>query len=139
MRKTVALTSTLVLLILALGPISIPAQVSEAQLVGEWVGTWTGTVYQGTGLPPAPPPRGIKNTGDYVVTISKVEGEKVYGRVQQPGLSLPEYNFVGTRNQNTVSWGSERYQVQLTIEGDKMSGTRSGGPMPWQISLQKKK
>jgi hypothetical protein len=135
-RKTVALTSTLVLLILVSGPISIPAQVSEAQLVGEWVGDWKAE--HGVGPKPTPP-RGEQNAGEYRLTILKVEDGKVHGRVRQPGSTLPEFDFVGTLNQNVLSYGNERIQTQLTIDGNRMKGTRLGGPLPWQISLQKKK
>jgi hypothetical protein len=134
MQTTVALTSTLAFLILVLGPTLLPAQISDAHLIGEWVGTWTGGLYQGQ-----PPPRGIQNNGDYRLTISKVADGKVYGRVEQPGLALPEFDFVGTLNQNVISYGNERIHTQLTVEGDRMSGTRLGGPVVWQISLQKKK
>jgi len=140
MRRTGALTSTLVLLILlAFGPSSIPAQGSEAHLIGEWVGTWTGTLYQGTGLPAAPTPRGIKNNGDYYLTITKAGDGQVYGRVQQPGLTPSEIKFVGTLNQNVLSFGNDRYRTELTIDGERMNGTRLGGSVPWQIALQKKK
>jgi hypothetical protein len=140
MRRTIALTSALVVLILfVLGAPPIPAQIGEAQLLGEWVGKWTGTLYQGTGAPPAAPPRGIQNNGDYRLMITKVEGNKVHGWVQQPGLTVPEFKFVGTLNQNILSYGNERYQTELTIKGDKMTGTRQGGTVPWQISLQRKK
>lgn len=136
MRRTVALSLTLVLLMLAFRPISLPAQVSDAQLVGEWVGNWK--VEHGAGPKPTPP-RGEQNTGEYRLTIIKVEDGKVHGRVQQPGLALPEFNFVGTLNQNVISYSNERIQTQLTVDGDRMKGTRLGGPMAWQISLQKKK
>jgi hypothetical protein len=84
MRRTVALSLTLVLLMLAFGPISLPAQVSNAQLVGEWVGNWK--VEHGAGPKPTPP-RGEQSTGEYRLTIIKVEDGKVHGRVQQPGLA----------------------------------------------------
>ncbi|HSF06668.1 MAG TPA: hypothetical protein VLG10_12835 [Methylomirabilota bacterium] len=73
------------------------------------------------------------------MTITRVQGGMVYGRVQQPGLPLPEFDFVGTLKENVISFGNERIQTQLTVTGDRMEGTRLGGPMPWQISLQKKK
>jgi hypothetical protein len=41
--------------------------------------------------------------------------------------------------QNILSYGNERYQTELAIKGDKMTGTRQGGAVPWQISLQRKK
>src|SRR5262245_37479061 len=140
MRRIVALTSALVLLILlAFDASPIPAQLGEAHLLGEWVGKWTGTLYQGTGAPPAPTQRGVQNTGDYRLMITKVESNKVHGSVQQPGLTVPEFKFVGTLNQNILSFGNERYQTELTIRGDKMTGTRQGGAVPWQISLQRKR
>jgi hypothetical protein len=52
---------------------------------------------------------------------------------------MPEFKFVGTLNQNILSYGNERYQTELAIKGDKMTGTRQGGAVPWQISLQRKK
>lgn len=140
MRRTVALTSTLVLLILlAFRPSSIPAQVSDAHLIGEWVGKWTGALYQATGAPTAPTPRGVQNSGDYRLTITNVEDGKVYGRVQHSLLSVPELKVVGTLKQNILSFGSERYQTQLTIAGDRMDGTLLGAAVPLQISLQRKK
>jgi hypothetical protein len=113
--------------------------VSDARLVGEWIGTWTSTLFQGTGPPAGPTPRGIRNNGDYLLTISRVEGKTVYGRVQQPGLPVPEFNFVGKLDNDMLSYSSERIQTELKITGDRMAGTRLGGQMPWQISLQKKK
>lgn len=137
MRRSLVLTSTLVFLVLLAS--LLPAQVSDAQLIGEWVGTWTSSLYQGTGAPTGPTPRGIRNNGDYLLTISRVEGKTVYGRVQQPGLPLPEFNFVGTLDRDVLSYGNERVQTQLKIAGDRMEGTRLGGQMPWQISLRRKK
>lgn len=138
MRRTGALTSIL-LILLAFGPSSLPAQGSDARLVGEWVGTWKGTLFQGTGLPAAPPPRAVTNTGDYYLTITRVEGRQVYGRVQYPGLTPSEIQFVGTLDQNVLSFGNDRYRTELTIDGERMNGTRLGGTTPWQIALQKKK
>lgn len=139
MGKTVALLSILVLVLFAVGPSSILAQGSDAHLIGEWVGKWTGTLYQGTGAPAAATPRGVHNNGDYRLTITSVEAGKVYGRIYHSLLSVPELQFVGTLNQNVLSFGNERYQTQLTIVGDRMDGTLLGSVVPWQISLQKKK
>ena len=140
MRKSVALTSILALVIvLEFGPSSVPAQVTDAHLIGEWVGTWTSTLYQDTGLPPGATPRGIKNNGEYHLTITKVEGGRVYARVQQPGMPLPEFNVVATLNQNVIYYANERIKTELTVDGNRMKGTRLGGQAPWQISLQKKK
>ncbi len=140
MRRTAAFTSTLLLFILlAFGPSPIPAQGTDAHLIGEWVGKWVGNLAQGTGISPAPTPRGVTNSGDYRLTITNVEDGKVYGRVQHSLLTVPEVKLVGTLNQNILSFGSERYQTQLTIAGDRMDGTLHGAAVPLQISLQKKK
>jgi hypothetical protein len=139
MRTAVALISALAFSVVVLRPASLPAEVSDAHLIGEWIGTWTSGLYQGTGLGAQPTPRGIRNNGDYRLTISKVADGKVYGRVQQPGLPLPEFDFVGTLDQNVISYGNERMQTQLTVDGDHMTGTRLGGPTAWHLSLQKKK
>jgi hypothetical protein len=46
---------------------------------------------------------------------------------------------VGTLDQNVLSFGNDRYRTELTIDGERMNGTRLGGTTPWQIALQKKK
>jgi hypothetical protein len=105
--------------------------VDPQSIVGEWTGTWTaGAVSGGAG------PRG-GSRGPYSLTIARVEGNVVRGTVESQGATA---NFRGTLSGNQLTFGNERVQTELTIEGDSMRGTRVfTGTRPAAIELTKRK
>jgi hypothetical protein len=135
MRGT-TLAGLLIALIAMLLPGATAARVSDAQLLGMWSGEWK--VEQAPGVQTTPR-RGQPTNGSYQITINRVDKGKVFGQVQQSDVTPQEYKFLGKLEGNVLSYGNERYQTSLTIDGDRMKGTMLGGTMPWQISLRKKK
>ena len=104
------------------------AAVDPQTLVGQWVGNWAN--------------RGAARGGRYYLTIEKVEGDKVYLRIERPDLkdsSQPkDVEGVGTLTGNHLSYAPPRIaQTDLTIDGNKMSGT-SQGRATLEIELLKK-
>lgn len=126
----------LIALLATLLPGATPAQVTDAQLRGVWSGEWK--VEQAPGIQTTPS-RGQPTSGSYQITINRVDNGKVYGQIQQAGVTPQEYKFLGKLDGNVLSYGTERYQTSLTIDDDRMKGTMLGGTMPWQISVLKQK
>lgn len=126
----------LIALLATLLPGATPAQVTDAQLRGVWSGEWK--VEQAPGIQTTPS-RGQPTSGSYQITIDRVDNGKVYGQIQQAGVTPQEYKFLGKLDGNVLSYGTERYQTSLTIDDDRMKGTMLGGTMPWQISVRKQK
>lgn len=135
MRVT-TLAGLLIALLATLLPGATPAQVTDAQLRGVWSGEWK--VEQAPGIQTTPS-RGQPTSGSYQITINRVDNGKVYGQIQQAGVTPQEYKFLGKLDGNVLSYGTERYQTSLTIDDDRMKGTMLGGTMPWQISVRKQK
>jgi hypothetical protein len=106
-------------------------------LVGEWHGTMTprGSVHG----------RGGTRSGDYILTIASVEGNKVLGRVVGPDQGASGELKDGVIEKETLSFSTGGSRTQLTIKGESMEGTRVGGggrggaPNEWSISVTKKK
>ncbi len=121
-------TIAVVILALLLIPVIVSGQAIDPQtLLGQWEGDWSST----------------GDRGRYYLTIEKVEGDKVHLRIERSGMSdrtLPsDVRFVGTLAGNRLAYAPPRWPAtQLTIEGNKMSGT-SQGRSTIKIELQKTK
>jgi len=104
------------------------SSVDPQALIGEWNGRWT-QVAGGTG--------GRGGTqGPYTLVITKVEGDRVSGTLDTQGFSG---NIMATLSGNQLSFGNDRVHTQLTVDGNQMRGTRSGGGVPTRdIQLTKK-
>ena len=95
--------------------------VDPQALIGEWNGRWTiGAAGGGVG--------GRGGTqGPYKLVITKVEGDRVFATLDTQGFSG---KITATLAGNTLSFGNDRLQTQLTVDGNQMRGTRSGGVAP---------
>jgi hypothetical protein len=84
--------------------------VDPQSLIGQWSGSWTGT-HGGAG-------RG-SGSGKYYLTIERVQGEKVFGKIENSGRRGTVTNITGTLSGNRLTYG----KTELTIDGDNMQGT----------------
>jgi len=105
------------------------SSVDPQALIGEWTGRWRQGAVGGPG--------GRGGTqGPYKLLITKVEGDRVSGSLDTQGFSG---NVTATLSGNQLSFGNDRVQTQLTVDGNQMRGTRSGGGLPTrEIQLTKK-
>jgi hypothetical protein len=128
--RALVIVLTLVILVLTPGAQgAAQAPLDPHTLIGEWVGKWTGTSLPGHG-------RYGGREGPYSLTINRVDGDRVFATVA----------FQGTRNiraalsGNNLTFGNEQFQTALSIEGEQMRGTITGGGIPpREIALTKKK
>ena len=136
MRLWVRVLSVLVLATAALSTGgAVPAwsqlSVNPQSLVGEWHGDWQWS-------------RGRGENGKYYLTIQKVEGDKVYGRVEFTGPTFrPPYDVEGRLSGNVLTFSSLDKQVsaELKITDDMMTGSsvRFGVAGSFDISVKKKR
>ena len=110
-----------VLLCLTVMPVA--AEIDPQSLVGVWEGTYE--VRQ---------QRGQQTSGSIVITISKVEGGKVYIRSEMMGArDNPPEDYVSNLTPTGYSHTTPTGHTSTTVvEGDKMrwtSTTRSGSPL----------
>jgi len=97
-------------------------------LLGEWQGTWSMASSRGS-------------TGNYYITINKVEGNKVYGRSERPATSKSgesNWNFVGTLAENVVTVKTADLAMELTVNGKNMTGWSLIRGNRFDLSLAKK-
>jgi hypothetical protein len=114
-------------------PPEAPAQTPDPQsLVGEWVGTWT----MGS--------EAMVNA-NYTMTVTKVEGKQVHGRVERDGFGrMPpaSFNFVGTLEGDKLILADSAHPGEFTIYktnyGTQMKGT-SLESIRFNISMTKSK
>jgi hypothetical protein len=104
-----------------------PQAIDPQSLIGEWAGTWHGKS-----------PEMASARGSYILTIEKIDGAKVTCRVY---FSHARGEFRGQPparlEGNRLRWGGP-LATELTIEGNTMRGTRTGGQIPAEINLTKK-
>ena len=100
-------------LVLAFGVHELRAADLEPQaLIGEWQGTWAMAASR-------------SSTGNYYITINKVEGSKVYGRSERPATTRTgesNWNFVGTLAENVLTVKAADLAMELTVNGKNMTG-----------------
>ena len=103
----------LVILLLVLGHGSAPAlaqAIDPQSLVGEWIGQWSSTSRAQT-------------SGPYSLLISKVDGDKVTGRVEQSSHQKnTSFAFVGTLEGNKLIIVNPGSRTELEISGNQMRG-----------------
>jgi hypothetical protein len=92
------------------------AAVDPQTLVGEWAGEFSGMK---------------AGKGRYYLTIEKVDGDRVHLRIERPDLKDPaapkKTRSVGTLNGNVLRYAASFVPpTQLTIDGDRMSGSTQG-------------
>src|SRR5215813_14295036 len=108
-------------------PAVAQTSIDPQSLLGEWSGKWSGI--WGTGSQTL--------TGDYLLRIKKVEGEKVFGEVEFTNRGTTKTNMVGTFDGQRLTYGSG----SLAVEGNRMTGTRpvTNFPQGVKIDLTKAK
>jgi len=108
-------------------PAMAQTPMAPESLIGEWSGKWSGI--WGTGSQTL--------TGDYLLRIKKVEGEKVFGEVEFTNRGTTKTNMVGTFDGQRLTYGSG----SLAVEGNRMTGTRpvTNFPQGVKIDLTKAK
>ena len=114
-------------------PRALAQSVDPQSLVGEWVGTWT------MGSEAA-----VK--ADYTMTIVKVEGNQVHGRVERAGwgsrLAPASFDFVGTLEGDKLVLADSTHPGEFTIYktsyGTQMQGA-SVETIRFIISMTKRK
>ncbi len=126
--RIIALTSLLVAAV-ATSTIAEPSAVDPQTLIGEWQGT--GKAGAGT------------TSVRYYLTITKVDGTKVEGKMQPVGnRPFPAYDIYGVIEGNVLKYhdADKDITAELVVDGRSMKGTgfrastRSGG----DIELVKK-
>jgi len=95
-------------------PPALAQTIDPQTLVGEWAGTWAMANEPGV-------------QGTHNMTISKVEGNQVYGHVDRIGwgkaVATAHFDFVGTLEGDRLAFAGPAHTVELTISGTKMRGT----------------
>jgi hypothetical protein len=116
-------------LLLAFGVREVRAADLDPQsLLGEWQGTWSMAASRGT-------------TGNYYITINKVEGDKVYGRSERPASGKSgesNWNFVGTLTGNVLTVKTPDLAMELTVNGKSMTGWSLVRGNRFDLNLAKK-
>ena len=88
--------------------------VDPQSLVGQWAGTWAMANEPGV-------------QGTHNMTISKVEGNQVYGHVDRIGfgraVATAHFDFIGTLDGDRLTFTGPAHTVELTISGTNMRGT----------------
>ena len=116
-------------LLLAFGVHEVRAADLDPQaLIGEWQGTWAMAASRGS-------------TGNYYITINKVEGDKVYGRSERPATGKSaesNWNFVGTLAGNILAVKTPDLAMELTVNGKSMTGWSLVRGNRFDLNLAKK-
>jgi hypothetical protein len=98
-------------------------------LIGQWTGKWiSGAVTGGPG------PRGGRE-GPFALTITRVDGNAAYGAFEMVGVTT---KIRATLQGNQLRFSNEQFQTELTIDGDRMRGTRQRAGTP-AVVLELKK
>lgn len=116
--------------LLCLTVLPVAAQIDPQSLLGVWEGS-----YQ------VRSPQGAQNTGSMIVTISKVEDGKVYGKSETMGARQnPPVNFVSNLTSTGYSHVTPAGHTSTTVvDGDTMrlSTTVAGGPVTAVMTKKK--
>ena len=102
-------------------PAVAQTSIDPQSLVGEWSGKWSGI--WGTGS--------ATLSGNYVLRIRKVEGEKVFGEVEWTGRGTQKTNLIGTFDGRRLTYGN----AELIVEGNHMAGGRAVQDFPRGIKI----
>ena len=95
-------------MVLALTPAawSQTPEIDPQTLIGQWSGSWVGA-------------HAAAENGRYYLTITRIEGPKVIGKVEFVGKRTTEFMINGTLSGNRLTY----LRTELTIFGNRMSGT----------------
>lgn len=118
----IALRSSIVaaVVVAALAPTAWPQapDVDPPALIGLWSGSWTSTHV-------------ASENGRYYLTITRVDGQKVVGKVEHVARRTTQFPINGTLSGNRLTY----LRTELTISGNQMTGS---GP-DFRITLIKDK
>ena len=107
------------------------SELDPQALIGEWIGKWISGATSG-----GPGPR-IGKEGPFALTITQVDGKVVHGVVQVAGTTT---KIRATLEANQLRFGNEQINTELTIDGNRMRGTRQRAGTPQAlVELEKKK
>jgi hypothetical protein len=96
--------------------------VDPQYLVGEWSGKWSGIWGTGSAM----------RSGEYVLKVTKVEGEKVFGQVEWTNRGTLKSNMAGTFDGRRLTFGN----AELIVEGNRMTGGRPVQNFPQGIKIE---
>ena len=90
--------------------------VDSQPLVGKWEGTWVNLSHP-------------QARGDYNITITKVEGNQVHGRIEKQGFpsGTATYDIVGTLEGDRLTYGTPSTSTELMLNGKQLRGTSVDG------------
>ena len=111
-----------------------PAGVGQSQtlhpriLLGKWSGRWTERT-----------PLNDGRSGEYDLTITKIEGDRIEGLVESTNAGETTTPFRGTLNGSRFVFGRDSV-TELNVDGTRIEGMRHptrGKGFPWKIQLKK--
>jgi hypothetical protein len=111
--RSLFIVLTCLTLVAGLAVPELGAQSVDPQaLVGKWEGTWLNMSHPNFG-------------GEYNLTVTKVEGDKVHGRYEKLGATGGRVaaDFVGTLEGGKLTYGNSFSSTELTINGKQARGT----------------
>ncbi|PYN96651.1 MAG: hypothetical protein DMD91_20575 [Candidatus Rokuibacteriota bacterium] len=122
-------TLRLVLIAFAMATVTIAPVVAQTpqtpvdpqHLVGEWAGKWSGI--WGTGSQTL--------SGEYILKVTKVQGEKVFGQVEWTNKGTLKSNLVGNFDGRRLTYGN----AELIVDSDRMTGGRAVQNFPQGIKI----
>jgi len=90
--------------------------VDSNTLVGKWEGTWVNLSHPNA-------------RSDYILTVTKVEGSKVYARVERFAYTggSATYDVVVTVEGDKLTYGTGSTSTELTLNGKQLRGTSVDG------------
>ncbi len=108
LRTALLLPIVAAFVVAALAPTTWPqtADVDPGTLIGLWSGSWISSHV-------------ASESGRYYLTITRVEGQKVFGKVELVGKRTIEFMFNGSLSGNRLTY----LRTELTISGNQMTGT----------------
>ena len=90
--------------------------VDSQPLVGKWEGTWVNISHP-------------NYRGDYTLTVTKVEQNKVHGRIEKSAFTggNATYDIVGTLEGDKLTYGTPSTSTELMLNGKQLRGTSVDG------------
>ena len=113
-RTCLSLLLGLVVVTLSVVPGASQMASDSQALIGTWSGKWSGIWGGGSQT----------RSGDYVLKITKTEGDKVFGEVEWTAAGTQRTPFAGTFDGHRLTYGT----TELVLDGTRLSGKRTGVP-----------
>lgn len=86
--------------------------VDSQSIVGKWEGTWLNISHPNFG-------------GDYSVTVTKIDGNQVYGRYEKLGAAGGRVTseFIGKLEDGKLTYSNSFSSTELELSGNQLRGT----------------